>query len=499
MLMKQNHFLATMKTCLLLTVGVLLASCARDGFDDESFNGTYPGYTNMPSPDASTITVKASSDKQSQTITWEAVEGAGTYTVSVYQGDSPNPQENAIVKDRVVRVNYITVPRQEKTYYSATIKVNDNPAENNTAAEGFTPFSWGTFTIDIATIPGGTNLDAYFKANPIPVSFQGEDITYTLEAGAEYTVDTLYADGYIFNLVGEDENNHSKVKFTGNHSSIMTGSALGLKNIDFDLESSDDAFIKLVKNPVVQPQKINAWDTDFYFYLIEDPISVINCNIKNMKSFFITDVKAHDSGMGVYFPTNLLVDNCVVQMATPANNTNYAYFYMNNGGGFIKEMTISNSTFYNTTEFGFRYFTRYGGFGMDQARTAFGWETTTLTYKNSTFYNVCQNDGQWGNYNGIFGKTTSYWVMTNCIFWNCSTSGSVPRRFLHGRASDTATFLNNTYMKADGTFQDPQNYDVSGTNIEEDPKFKDPANGDFHIGAGTKQATLGTGDPRWLP
>jgi hypothetical protein len=92
--------------------------------------------------------------------------------------------------------------------------------------------------------------------------------------------------------------------------------------------------------------------------------------------------------------------------------------------------------------------------------------------------------------------------MTNCIFWNCSTSGSVPRRFLHGKDysknPENKTFLNNTYMKKDGTFQDPQNYDTTGTNIEEDPHFANPANGDFHI-SGSKQATLGTGDPRWLP
>jgi hypothetical protein len=101
------------------------------------------------------------------------------------------------------------------------------------------------------------------------------------------------------------------------------------------------------------------------------------------------------------------------------------------------------------------------------------------------------------------GKSTSYWVMTNCIFYDCSTSGSVPRRFLHGQAYASSpknkTFNYNTYMKNDGTFQDPQNYDTSGTIIEEDPQFANPAAGDFTIGASSKQAALKTGDPRWLP
>ncbi len=504
MLMKKNHLLATMKTCLLLSAGMFLASCAQDGFDDETFSKTYPGFQ-MTTPDPSTIVVKPSSDKLSQTITWDAVEGAGTYTVCVYQGDTQEKCENVVVKDRVTKVNYITVPRTLKTYYYATIKVNDNVPEGNTAPSGVTEFRWNTFTIDVATIPAGSDLYAYFKENPIPVVYQGEDITYTLVAGGEYEAsDTLNFDGYIFNLVGEDENNRAKVKYTGNHAGIFTGSGLTVKNINFECSASSEAFITLTKTPKTTPIHVNAWSTDYYFYLIEDPIAVISCNIDNLNSFFFTDVKVPVEGgtNGVYFPATVLVDDCLVHLTTSTNNTNYAYFNTNNGGGFIKEMTVSNSTFYNTTEFGYRYFARYGGFGMDQAKDAFGWETTTLTYKNSTFYNVCQNDGQWGNYNGIYGKPTSFWVMTNCIFWNCSTSGSVPRRFLHGKdyasTPENKTFLNNTYQKADGTFQDPQNYDTSGTNIEEDPRFANPANGDFHI-SGSKQATLGTGDPRWLP
>ena len=79
--MSKNHLLAMMKTCLLFSAGVLLTSCAQDGFDDESFNGAYSGFQ-MTAPDASSVVVKASSDKLSQTITWDAVSGAGTRTVS---------------------------------------------------------------------------------------------------------------------------------------------------------------------------------------------------------------------------------------------------------------------------------------------------------------------------------------------------------------------------------------------------------------------------------
>ena len=97
--MKKLHLLATMKMCLLaIASSTLFFSCASDGFDDESFKGTYEGFQ-LTSPAEESITVKASSDKLSQTISWEAINGAGTYTVSVYQGAD---KENVVVKDQKV-------------------------------------------------------------------------------------------------------------------------------------------------------------------------------------------------------------------------------------------------------------------------------------------------------------------------------------------------------------------------------------------------------------
>jgi len=325
-----------------------------------------------------------------------------------------------------------------------------------------------------------------------------KDGVVTLPAGVELTLNEEIELTEPLTIVS-DEKNPAKVVFAAENAGFIINEGLTLKNINFECSASTAPFIQLSKTPTIKPVTINAWGTDYNLYLIKEPIAAINCTVSGLKSFFLTDNKIDNNG--AWFPTTILVDNCLVQLETPANNNNYAYFYTNNGGGFAKEMTVKNSTFYNTTDFGFRYFVRYGGFGITQAQEAFGWEATTLSYENSTFYNVCQNDGQWGNYNGLAGKTTSYWSMTNCIFWNCSTNGSVPRRFLHGKDysknPENKTFLNNTYMKKDGTFQDPQNYDESGTNIEEDPNFADPANGDFHI-SDSKQAELGTGDPRWL-
>ena len=83
-----------------------------------------------------------------------------------------------------------------------------------------------------------------------------------------------------------------------------------------------------------------------------------------------------------------------------------------------------------------------------------------------------------------------------------SAKGGVPRRFLHGKtysaSSGNVTFANNTYMQADGSFDNVGSYDTSGTQIEEDPQFANPTEGDFHI-SGPTQVARKTGDPRWLP
>ena len=198
----------------------------------------------------------------------------------------------------------------------------------------------------------------------------------------------------------------------------------------------------------------------------------------------------------------VLVDNCVVHL-TPESAIGGGVFWTNKAGQ-INNLTVTNSTFWESDDCAgdYKYFYQAGmAKGPDlyvDGSPAAAAATNSVTYTNSTFYHVTWNGNQWGNYNGMQSKTYSYWTMVDCIFYDCSPSG-VARRFLHGRANQPhAVFNNNTYMKNDGTFQDPQNYDVSGTIIEEDPQFADPANGNFTI-SGPTQVARKTGDPRWLP
>ena len=264
--MKKKTFLARVRwgaLAMLATGGLLLTSCASDGFNEETFVGTGEGYQ-LIAPDANNITVRASSDKLYQTITWEAVKGAGTYTVTVSQGDEKGSYTNIIEENKIVKVNYITVPRVEKTYYEIKIVVNDNIPEGNTGVAEPVVYEWSTFTIEMGTIPANTDLVEWFTQNPIPEDFLATDITYRLADGEEYTLsDVLDLGNTIITFRPVSETGRAKMKFTGAKAGFETSNGLTLREIDFDCSASDAAFISLTKNPAIEPVIVNAWKTDY--------------------------------------------------------------------------------------------------------------------------------------------------------------------------------------------------------------------------------------------
>ena len=171
--------------------------------------------------------------------------------------------------------------------------------------------------------------------------------------------------------------------------------------------------------------------------------------------------------------------------------------------GFANTLQIKNSTIWNAGSADPKYFVAY----ENNARcTRAGYSSNVVNIQNSTFYNVAKNE-QMANYRGLGGQKTTFITISNNIFVDCGNK-QVVKRFLVQREPDSyggVTFGNNTYM-FNGEFEskggivpgDKQAYDQSGTAIEEDPGFKDAANGDFTI-SGATQIARKTGDPRWIP
>lgn len=496
MLMKKNHFFTYSKICTLALAGagaLFFTSCAKDGFDDETFDSGVSN-TQVATISADEITITPSADGKSQTITWPVVMGAGGYRVSLV--DLGNIEE-PIINDSIVDGCSVTGKREEDVNYKLTVLPLGNVKKSTTDASEAASLQFSTFTPTFKTIPAGSNLNEWFAANPFPEETKEENLNFDLEAGGEYTLSgTLDFNTQPVTLRSNSKSNHATINFTG-EASVTFVAPFNLKYVDVDcsaqeISSTNHGIFAFSKDPSAAKKGTDI-DPKYKWAnpLIEKPVTFLNCNFKSVKSYFFWDNQQAVCAM------TMLIDNCVVHLA-PEKAFSGGVFWTNKGGQ-VNELYITNSTFFELDDCvgDYKYFYQAGMVSGEEIYADKTIATNTVSYTNSTFYHVTWNGGQWGNYNRMGGRACSHWIMTDCIFFDCSPSG-VARRFLHGKTGQDAKFNNNTYMNADGTFQDPGNYDVSGTDIKEDPQFADPDDGDFTI-SGATQVARKTGDPRWLP
>lgn len=494
--MKKNHFFTYSKICTLALAGagaLFLTSCAKDGFDDETFDSGVSN-TQVATISADDITITPSADGKSQTITWPVVMGAGGYRVNLV--DLGNVEE-PIINDSIVDGCSVTGKREEDVNYKLTVLPLGNEKKSTTDASEAASLQFSTFTPTYKTIPAGSNLNEWFAANPFPEETKEENLNFDLEAGGEYTLSgTLDFNTQPVTLRSNSKSNHATINFTG-EASVTFVAPFNLKYVDVDcsaqeISSTNHGIFAFSKDPSAA-KKGTEIDPKYKWAnpLIEKPVTFLNCNFKSVKSYFFWDNQQAVCAM------TMLIDNCIVHMA-PEKAFSGGVFWTNKGGQ-VNELYITNSTFYELDDCvgDYKYFYQAGMVSGEEIYADKTIATNTVSYTNSTFYHVTWNGGQWGNYNRMGGRACSHWIMTDCIFFDCSPSG-VARRFLHGKTGQDVKFNNNTYMNADGTFQDPGNYDVSGTDIKEDPQFADPDDGDFTI-SGATQVARKTGDPRWLP
>ena len=502
--MSKKHYVVLGRLCSLVAIatgGLMMASCADDGFDDKEKFESQVRNTQLASPTEYTLT--ASADGKSQTVVWPVVYGAGGYQVSLYDASD---MSEALV-DSLVEGCSVTFKREEDVNYVLRILTKGNAALGNTDASEASQFTFSTFTPTFKTIPAGSDLSEWFAQNPIPDDSIGVNLNYDLEAGGSYTLSgELDFDAHWVTLRSNGKTNPAKITYTSSEACINFAAPFNVKYLYFDCSAMSDTngAFGFSKAPTAETySEYNGYAVSD-FVILQGNVTFVNSTFEGVNGYFFWDNRKGQKVAAVQF----LIDNCVVHLTPPKAN-NGAVIWTNNGGH-INDLMVSNSTFYNTGDGDLKYFYQAGMYrakdiglgGQASKQTGPG---NSVTYKNSTFYHITWNNGQWGNYNGMNGKMDSWWTMTDCIFYDCSTSGSVPRRFLHGQAYESTdeakthkTFANNTYMKNDGTFQDPQNYDTSGTVIESDPQFASPSSGDFHI-SGAEQVARQTGDPRWLP
>lgn len=488
-IMKKNYFDARVGLLSLATIamGTLFFGSCVDGYDKESWDNGVRNQV-LESPDASQIVVTPSSDGSKTTITWPVVMGAGGYICSVNNVTDPSaPIE--LVKDTLIDGCSITVPRAEDTNYQFLIKSAANASRNNQESETPSEVAFTSFTPTYGSIPAGSDLTEWFAANPLPDDKAGEMLCYDLVPGGEYTLSgKLDFTNHQVTLRTTNPNNPAKITYSSEDASIKSTSFFTLKNLVFDASASKSPFIELDSTP---DESIKAATGKGDYYNIMGTISITGCKIDGVNNNLVYD------GNKKYCVETLLINNSVIHLTSSKETSisGNAVIYFKTG--YANTLTVKNSTIWNSGDSDAKYLVQYNNSGRcDRA----GYTKNEIDFISCTFYNVAKA-GQWGNYSGFAGRSTSYWVMTNNIFVDCG-SKQICRRFLGGRGNQTtATFGNNTYM-INGEFESTggmvESYDKSGTAIEEDPQFADAANGDFHI-SGATQVAKKTGDPRWLP
>ena len=335
---------------------------------------------------------------------------------------------------------------------------------------------------EVATVPGGTDLAAWFAENA-DVFAANPQVGIPLEAGGQYTMsgDVDFAATQV-RLYTTDAANPATVTMTAD-AGFCTSAGLTVDGINFDCSASQSPFISLSETPDEDIMGVISGDQNYYD--IQQPLQVLNCEVEGVNGYFIYDNNVK------YCVGTAVVRNCVVQLTGTEASAVIRF-----QGGFINDLTVENSTFWGAAGADAKYFVQYNNSGRCDRG---GYESNSITYANCTFYNVAKT-GQWGNYNGFAGRNTSYWNMTGCIFVDCGNN-QIPRRFLGGRQNcSNRNFADNTYM-FDGAFESVDGsvagYDDSGTAIEADPLFIDPANGNFTL-SGSEQFDKRTGDPRWI-
>lgn len=337
--------------------------------------------------------------------------------------------------------------------------------------------------VPVDPIADGDDIAEYVKANADKL-FKGDDAEVELGAG-NYTMNSNIDVPTGKSLVIKADDN-ANIALGENASFVLKG-GLQLLGLKIDASKNSAPLISLATEYTAEDSLAN-YNAEIGRMLLEEAIMITDCEINDVHSYLF-----YDNSKNVVV-SDFIVGNSVIKFnTTDAAVTGKALIYTPGYG--INYLWLTNSTFYNVSETGAKYFVQYSNSARAD-RAGIEMAEVTLTY--NTFYNTIDAGGQFANWSGMQNKT-SYTVKEN-IFFGIK---DVARRLIGGRTSGQSVYdwKNNTYAYLDGeavAFDNETSYDTSATALKCDPEFQDAANGDFHIGASTLQAKEKTGDPRWL-
>ena len=129
---------------MILSTALLFASCAQDGFEDESFSSTVKN-SQLASPKSEEISVGKSADGSLWIITWPLVKGAEGFLCNVTNVTDPDAVIE-MVKDSLIDGCTLQLPRSEDSNYVLDIRTIANKQLGNKDAETATELKFSSFT-----------------------------------------------------------------------------------------------------------------------------------------------------------------------------------------------------------------------------------------------------------------------------------------------------------------------------------------------------------------
>ena len=359
-----------------------------------------------------------------------------------------------------------------------------------------------TFTLKQETpeaVPTGTDLTTWYAENK--ASFEGEE-----------SVSVLLADGASYTMSGViDVADKSVTFYTTGENALITcadgayfkfGNGLQMQNVNIDnTGNTANGLFVMSDEPSAdlstEALGYKAAGANQDGFVMTNPVVLDNVNVKNLQKSLIYGNKTNWS------LTSLTIKNCVIQLDN-GESSNGVINLSGASNGLIKELNVTNNTFYNLKENSGAYFLRYSNSSNAQPNKIFGTgQNATLSITHCTLANTFTGKDMANNLANTNLVTT---IMTDNIFYD------VFRVYQFVQTNTTRTTTNNYiwWVKTAKQDNDISRTDSDGNPLctEADPGFptmEELKELDFtaeNFGAdftptGTP-AEKKAGDPRWL-
>jgi|GEM_PF-667646 len=404
----------------------------------------------------------------------------------------PEVEASAVTADNMNQVVTLT----ECTYTAASGK-NFTITKDGTEIAGYNQFG---ITIDepvdgktytIVGVISVYNTNVQFQPISITKTPEAVDITISPESGDIYEA---YTAAVAEQVTGDDYVGKLTVNLAAGVEYTISGSLAATNSVVVKGDSSIIDASSLAA-PFVQMLTLPTTGLNDKGFLVIDEVSFTDIVVKNLayQLFYANKQK--------YIVSKLTVDNSIIGI----NGTNKKTIFDFNGGGNMLALTINNSTLWanpsNAQNGGF--FSTQSSCKMNEVFNDGEEYSQTTTISNSTIYNIAH-----AKTTSSLRQNSQTWMtfaITNSIIAESGKSGQFLKGLNSGQAGNASgpvwNVENNTFIFSDAIVEE-QTVGGSADNIKNSlatlPEFKDAANGDFTIGAGTQQAQKKTGDPRWL-